>query len=334
MYVTLSPHSPQRFPAHGKLLFLPVHAIPKHILKSFETQTAGAACWSRYWVLNRAPVKARRGWDSKGRKLEPCEVTPAPGHTSGCSEQLWAAHCASQGYTFRAARPQDAPKPPVQVNTSYMGTPVTKPAFCTPLPWNTQHELRKPWDAPSSSHGSRLTGSKHTSLCCPNTAALSVHHLCFSSRQTKQHRSPGFEKDDTQMKWTAAARCSQRGKAALRSEGSSASVVPGIKVKFLTAGERMINKTLLLYVQMWLVFLPVSIAFISKLLHVLAPMDLLPVKAPVLEKKGRKERTEVKLFIQVTHTNASTTCTALGQEVQSRPCSYTNHEAQLKDSKY
>lgn len=115
-------------------------------------------------------------------------------------------------------------------------TPVTKPAFCTRLPrtpsTSSEHILLQPWDAPSSLHGSRLAGSKHTSLFYLNPAALSVHHLCFSSRQTKQHRSPGFEKDDTQMKWTTAARCSQRGKVALRSEASSASVIPRTKVKF------------------------------------------------------------------------------------------------------
>lgn len=59
----------------------------------------------------------------------------------------------------------------------------------------------------------------------------------------------------------------------------------------------MINKTSLLYVQMLLLFLPISSVFISKLLHALGPMDLLPVKAPVLEKKGRKERAEVELFM-------------------------------------
>lgn len=66
----------------------------------------------------------------------------------------------------------------------------------------------------------------------------------------------------------------------------------------------MINKTSLLYVQCYFFSYPV---FISKLLHALAPMDLLPMKAPVLEKKGRKQRAEVKLFIQLTHTDASST---------------------------
>lgn len=231
MYVTLSPHSPQRFPAHGKLLFLPVHAIPKHILKSFETQTAGAACWSRYWVLNRAPVKARRGWGSKGRKLEPCEVTPLAAQSSS------VLHTAHPRVTHSLLQDPRMPR-----SHQYRLTPrtwctlVTKPAFWTPLPGtpstSSEHILLQPWDAPSSPHGSRLAGSKHTSLCYLNPAALSVHHLCFSSRQTKQHRSPGFEKDDTQMKWTAAARCSQRGKVALRSEASSASVIPRTKVKF------------------------------------------------------------------------------------------------------
>lgn len=66
----------------------------------------------------------------------------------------------------------------------------------------------------------------------------------------------------------------------------------------------------------------------------LGPMDLLPVKAPVLEKKGRKERAEVELFMQLTHSNASTTFIVLGQEAQPCPCSYTKHESQLKDSEY
>lgn len=97
----------------------------------------------------------------------------------------------------------------------------------------------------------------------------------------------------------------------------------------------MINKTSLLYTQMLLLSLPTSSVFVSKVLHALAPIDLLPVKAPGLEKKGRKGRAEVKLFVELTHTNASTTGTVLGQEVQPCPCSTPtmNHSGKIQNIK-